>query len=93
MAKLNLADFGPDKFLVSNVIEGGFGLSFSLSEVFSIGITYERVSGNRIRSSFVEGEPVIYEGSALTELDRTNSRLFVDDNFSALSLSWIYSFN
>lgn len=92
LAKLNLADFGPDSFVVNRVIEGGLGFSLSLSREFSVGATLERVAGNRIRSNFEEEERVISRGEVLLELDPTNRNIFVSDNFTALSVSWIYSF-
>ena len=77
---------------MNRIIEGGLGFSLALSEEFSVGFTLERVTGNRVRSSFEEGEQVISRGEVLLELDPTNQNIFVNDNFTALAMSWIYSF-
>lgn len=95
IAKLNLVEFGPDSFVQNKVIEGGFGLTYSLGNEFAVSFTIERVTGERVRSNFSENEK-IFSGRArddvVLDLDPTDDNIFVDDNFTALSLSWVYSF-
>lgn len=92
LAKLNLADFGPDSFVDNRVIEGGLGFSYSFAREFAVGFTLERVTGNRLRSSFEEGSKVISLGEVLLDLDPTDDNLFVEDNFTVFSVFWIFSF-
>ncbi|MEO1076916.1 MAG: hypothetical protein AAFX41_13295, partial [Bacteroidota bacterium] len=92
LAKLNLADFGPDSYVVNSEIEGGFGLSFAIGKSFAIAATYERVAGRRLRSHFDEGAQVLVDGVVQTSLDVDSDVLFVDDNFSTFGVSWVYSF-
>ena len=92
LAKLNLADFGPNSLTVNRVIEGGFGLSYSFSREFSVGFALERVGGSRIRNNFVENEIIYVQGDPLLNLDPTDDNINVEDNYTALSFSWIYGF-
>lgn len=92
LAKLNLADFGPNSFIVNRVIQGGLGFSYSFSRDFAVGITLERVTGRRVRSNFREGRKIRTVRGVVTELDISNSNIFVNDNYTALSIAWVYSF-
>lgn len=92
LAKLNLTDFGKESLGVNKVIEGGFGLSISLSRHFAVAVTLERVTGRRVRSHFVENSKIISQGEVVSNLDPTNDNIYVDDNFTAGSISWVYTF-
>lgn len=93
LAKVDLAKFGGARSVgVNEVIEGGLGLSYSLSSNVALTLVYERVQGRRLRSEFQEGEPIVYLGETLLLLDSKDNRLFVDDNISAASIGFVYTF-
>jgi hypothetical protein len=96
VANVNLAEISSETISAVNnkSFEGGLGISYLLEPNFALAITYDLVFSRRLRDYVLQhaGGKVYDNGKVLTELNRENNNLFIDDNLSSLSLKFIYRF-
>ncbi|MGH7595860.1 MAG: hypothetical protein ACREOI_05875 [bacterium] len=96
VANVNLAEISSETISTVNSksVEGGLGISYLLEPNFALGITYDLVFSRRLRDYVLQrkGGKVYDNGKVLTELNRENNNLFINDNLSSLSVKFIYRF-
>jgi hypothetical protein len=99
IANINLANFSADAAAEFNKnIEGGVGLAWRFNEDFGIALTVERAFSRSLRDGLLStdaGKPtVLYEAKdkTITAIDIKDSRFFYDENLTAVSLKFIYTF-
>lgn len=96
VANVNLAEISSETISTVNSksVEGGLGVSYLLEPNFALGITYDLVFSRRLRDYVLQrkGGKVYDNGKVLTELNRENNNLFINDNLSSLSVKFIYRF-
>jgi hypothetical protein len=96
VANVNLAEISSKdvNMLNSKSIEGGLGISYRLQSNFALALTYDLVFTRRLRDYVLqrEGEKILNNGKVLTELNRENDNIFINDNLNSLSLKFIYRF-
>lgn len=96
VANVNLAEISGENIntLNNQSIEGGLGIAFRLQSNFALAVTYELVFSRRLRDHVLQrqGEKVFTNGKVLTEINRENNNLFIDDNLNGFSVKFIYHF-
>jgi hypothetical protein len=96
VANVNLAEISSETISAVNSksVEGGLGISYLLEPNFALAITYDLVFSRRLRDYVLQrkGGKVFDNGKVLTELNRENNNLFINDNLSSLSVKFIYRF-
>jgi hypothetical protein len=96
VANVNLAEISSEDIstINSKSIEGGLGVSYRLQSNFALALTYDLVFTRRLRDYVLqrEGEKILNNGKVLTELNRENDNIFINDNLNSLSLKFIYRF-
>jgi hypothetical protein len=94
LANINLASFGSEGLSTFNKsIEGGGGLAWKFSDDFALGLTLERVFSRTLRSWVEVGKPIVIDDKTVESISKDDGRFFRDDNFSALSIKFLYFLN
>lgn len=93
IANLTLASFSDDQLTSFNQsVEGGIGLAYALSNDFGLAVTLERAFRRRLRDHVDVGSKLMADGQIITSLSMEDSRFFVDDNVTAVSVKFVYTF-
>ncbi len=96
VANVNLAEISSETINTARnkSLEGGLGISYLLEPNFALAVTYDLVFNRRLRDYVLQrkGGKVYENGKVLTELNRENNNLYIDDNLSSLSVKFIYRF-
>jgi hypothetical protein len=96
---VNLVEFTNSKVgsVFNKPIDGGLGFAYGFGpdRCFAIAATYERIAVQR-PTRFVlskEGQKILDGGKAVTTLEKTDSRYYIDSGLNGWSIKFIYHFN
>lgn len=96
---INLLEFTDNQIgsVFNKPIDGGLGFAYAFGEDknFAVAITYERIAIRR-PTKFVlskEGEKIVENGRAVTSLDSSDNRYYMDSGLNGCSIKFIFHFN
>jgi hypothetical protein len=96
---INMAEFTDNKIgsVFNKPIDGGMGFAYSFGpdKNFAIALTLERISVLRPTSFVInkEGQKIIDNGKAITSLDKTDNKYYINSGLNGVSAKFIYHFN